>query len=114
VRIVGRHIDAYKRGGMNVYPAEAEALLGEHPAVQAVAIVGVPDERMGEVGAAFVLPRQGAALDPDEVRGYCASRIAAYKVPDHVIVVDEFPLTPTGKVQKFRLKELYMEPSARA
>jgi fatty-acyl-CoA synthase len=114
VRIVGRHIDAYKRGGMNVYPAEAEALLGEHPAVQAVAIVGVPDERMGEVGAAFVLPRQGAALDPDEVRGYCASRIAAYKVPDHVIVVDEFPLTPTGKVQKFRLKELYTEPSARA
>jgi fatty-acyl-CoA synthase len=114
VRIVGRHIDAYKRGGMNVYPAEAEAVIGEHPAVQAVAIVGVPDDRMGEVGAAFVLPRPGATLDPDEIRGYCSSRIAAYKVPDHVLAVDEFPLTPTGKVQKFRLKERYPAPSARA
>jgi acyl-CoA synthetase (AMP-forming)/AMP-acid ligase II len=114
VRIVGRHIDAYKRGGMNVYPAEAEAVLGEHPAVQAVAIVGVPDDRLGEVGAAFVLPRAGATLDLDELRAYCSRRIAAYKVPDHVIAVDEFPLTPTGKVQKYLLKERYPAPSERA
>jgi fatty-acyl-CoA synthase len=107
VRIVGRHVDAYKRGGMNVYPAEAEALIGEHLAVQSVAIVGVPDERLGEIGAAFILPRSGAVVDGDEIRAFCAGRIAAYKVPERVIAVDELPLTPTGKVQKFLLKERY-------
>ena len=100
-------MDAYKRGGMNVYPAEAEALIGEHVAVQSVAIVGVPDERLGEVGAAFILPRSGAVVDADEIRAFCAGRIAAYKVPERVIAVDELPLTPTGKVQKFLLKERY-------
>ena len=113
VRIVGRHVDAYKRGGVNVYPAEAEALIGEHPSVQAVAIVGVPDDRLGEIGAAFVLARPGTVVDHDEIRAFCAGRIAAYKVPERVIALDELPVTPTGKVQKFVLKEQYARGSGR-
>jgi acyl-CoA synthetase (AMP-forming)/AMP-acid ligase II len=107
VRIVGRHVDAYKRGGVNVYPAEAEALIGEHPSVHAVAIVGVPDDRLGEVGVAFVLPRDGVVVDQDSIRSFCAGRIASYKVPERVVEIDALPLTPTGKVQKFVLKERY-------
>jgi fatty-acyl-CoA synthase len=110
VRIVGRHVDAYKRGGANVYPAEAEALIGEHPSVLAVAIVGVPNERLGEIGAAFVVPRPGATVRADEILSFCASRIAAYKVPGEVLVVDELPVTPTGKIKKFVLKEEYGRP----
>lgn len=103
--IVGRSIDAYKRGGMNVYPAEAEAVLSEHPSVRAAAIVGTPDARLGEVGVAVVVAADGGAIDSDELLSYCAERIAAYKVPERVIVIDELPVTPTGKVQKFVLKE---------
>jgi fatty-acyl-CoA synthase len=112
VRIVGRHVDAYKRGGMNVYPAEAEALIGEHPAVQAAAIIGAPDERLGEIGVAFVVPVGGATVDAHELRSFCADRIAAYKVPERIVVVDELPVTPTGKIQKFQLKERWREVTA--
>lgn len=107
VRIVGRHADAYKRGGMNVYPAEAEGLLAEHPAVRGAAIIGVPHDSLGQVGAAFVVPAAGASVEADELHSFCADRIAAYKVPEHFLIVDELPMTPTGKVQKFRLRELW-------
>jgi fatty-acyl-CoA synthase len=102
---VGRQVDAYKRGGMNVYPAEVEALLVDHPAVQAAAVIGIPDERLGEVGLAFVVPAPGQVVAGDELRRFCASQLAAYKVPSAVRVVDEMPMTPTGKVQKFKLRE---------
>jgi fatty-acyl-CoA synthase len=103
--IVGRSIDAYKRGGMNVYPAEAEAVLSEHPSVQAAAIIGAPDDRLGEVGLAVIVAEDGATVNADELLTYCAERIAAYKVPERVIVVDELPVTPTGKIQKFALRQ---------
>jgi fatty-acyl-CoA synthase len=112
LRIVGRHVDAYKRGGMNVYPAEAEALIGEHPAVRGVAIVGVPDDRLGDKGVAFVVLDSGGGLDVEQLRAFCAERLAAYKVPERMVVVDELPLTPTGKVQKFRLRERWDELDA--
>jgi fatty-acyl-CoA synthase len=103
--IVGRSIDAYKRGGMNVYPAEAEAVLSEHPSVQAAAIIGAPDDRLGEVGLAVIVAEDGATVNADELLTYCAERIAAYKVPERVIVVDELPVTPTGKIQKFAIRQ---------
>lgn len=103
--IVGRQVDAYKRGGMNVYPAEVEAFLMEQPQVRMAAVVGVPDEELGEVGAAFVVPVERAELRGSELLELCQRSLARYKVPAHLRIVDELPVTPTGKVQKFRLKE---------
>jgi acyl-CoA synthetase (AMP-forming)/AMP-acid ligase II len=102
--IVGRSGDAYKRGGMNVYPAEVEGVLAELDGVQLAAVVGIPDEVLGQVGLAVVVPVPGAALEAGEVVAYCRRHLAAYKVPAQVEFVDELPLTPTGKVQKFKLR----------
>jgi fatty-acyl-CoA synthase len=103
--IVGRRVDAYKRGGANVYPADIENVLLEHPAVHQAAVVGVPDAVLGCVGAAFVVPATDHQLDADDLLGFCRQHLAPYKVPAHVEVVDALPLTPTGKVQKFKLIE---------
>ena len=105
VRIVGRIKDMIIRGGENIYPREIEEFLYTHPDVADVQVVGVPDERYGEEICAYVIARDGAAVDRDALRGFCRERIAHYKVPRHVLVVDEFPLTVTGKVQKYRLRE---------
>ncbi len=106
VRIVGRSKDMIIRGGENVYPREIEEYLYGHEAIADVQVVGVPDDRYGEAVAAFVIRREGAELDADGVRAYCSGRIAHYKVPAHVRFVEEFPMTVTGKVQKFKLREL--------
>jgi len=74
--------------------------------------VGVPDDRLGEKGVAFVVLDSGAGLDVEQLRAFCAERLAAYKVPERMVVVDELPLTPTGKVQKFRLRERWDELDA--
>lgn len=103
--IVGRRVDAYKRGGANVYPADIENVLLEHPAVHQAAVVGVPDPVLGSVGAAFVVPAADRQLDTDDLLDFCRQRLAPYKVPAHVEVVEALPLTPTGKVQKFKLIE---------
>lgn len=105
VRIVGRKKDMYIVGGFNVYPAEVEEVLFTHPGVQNVAVVGVPDRVMGEVGMAFIIPRAGHNPDPQEVVDFCAHRIAGFKVPRYVVVATEFPMTPSGKVQKYKLVE---------
>jgi len=105
VRIVGRKKDMYIVGGFNVYPAEVEEVLFTHPGVQNVAVVGVPDRVMGEVGMAFVIPREGYNPDPQEIVDFCAQRIAAFKVPRYMVVGAEFPMTPSGKVQKYKLAE---------
>ncbi len=105
VRIVGRKKDMYIVGGFNVYPAEVEEVLFTHPAVQNVAVVGVPDRVMGEVGMAFIIPRDGYTVDPQEVVDFCAQKIAAFKVPRYVVVGREFPMTASGKVQKYKLAE---------
>lgn len=102
--IVDRIKDMFISGGENVYPAEVERALYAHPSIQEVAVIGVPDANWGEVGAAFVVPRTGMAVDPDAVRAFCRERLAAYKVPKHVAVVADFPRTAAGKVQKHLLR----------
>ncbi len=104
VRIVGRSKDLIIRGGENVYPREVEEFLYAHPDVADVQVVGLPDQRYGEEGAAFVILRDGAEADADALREFCRGRIAHYKVPRHVLVVAEFPMTVTGKVQKYKLR----------
>ncbi len=105
VQIVGRKKDMLICGGFNVYPAEIEEYLFTHPKVQNVSVIGVPDDVMGEVAAVFIIPREGATLDPQEIVDSCVGEIANFKVPRYVQVVDEFPMTQSGKIQKFRLKE---------
>jgi fatty-acyl-CoA synthase len=104
-KIVGRSKDMIIRGGENVYPREIEEFLYSHPAVADVQVVGLPDERYGEEIAAFVVAREGVELDAEEVREFCRGRIAHYKIPRYVIAVDEFPMTVTGKIQKFKLRD---------
>jgi len=109
VRIVGRIKDMIIRGGENVYPREVEEFLYTHPDIADVQVVGVPDERFGEEVCAWVIPREGAAVDPDEVRAFCQGRIAHYKIPRYVRETGEFPMTVTGKVRKVELRERAIE-----
>jgi fatty-acyl-CoA synthase len=103
--IVGRIKDMVIRGGENVYPREIEEFLYTHEDVSDVSVVGVPDERYGEELCAFVVTRRGGSLTEDAVREYCRSRLAHYKVPRYVVFTDGFPMTVTGKVQKFKMRE---------
>jgi acyl-CoA synthetase (AMP-forming)/AMP-acid ligase II len=105
LRITDRIKDMFIVGGFNAYPAEIEDTLLGHPAVAHAAVIGAPDDRLGEVGVAFLVPREGAALDPAAVIDWCRERMANFKVPRQVIVVDDLPRNATGKVQKFVLRE---------
>jgi acyl-CoA synthetase (AMP-forming)/AMP-acid ligase II len=104
IRITDRKKDMYIVGGFNAYPAEIESIISKHPGVAQVAIVGVPDERMGEVGMAYVIPRQGTEFDKKEFLTWCRDQMANYKVPRSVEVVDALPLNPSGKVLKYELR----------
>jgi long-chain acyl-CoA synthetase len=103
--IVDRKKDVVIRGGYNVYPAEVERVLHEHPAVAQAAVVGVPDERMGEDVRAVVVLRTGAAATPADIAAFCRTRLAAYKCPRQVEVWDAMPTGPTGKVLKSVLRQ---------
>ena len=103
--IVGRIKDLVIRGGENVYPREIEEFLYRHPKIQDVQVFGVPDERYGEELCAWVKIRAGESLTEDDVRAFCKGQIAHYKIPRHVRFVDEFPMTVTGKMQKFLMRE---------
>ncbi|MCP5057632.1 MAG: fatty acid--CoA ligase family protein [bacterium] len=103
--ITDRKKDMFIMGGFNCYPAEIEALLFEHPQIAQVAVLGIPDERMGEVGQAFVVPEPGTAPSPEELRIWCREHMANYKVPRRIELIDELPMNATGKVQKFILRE---------
>ena len=107
--ITDRLKDMYINGGFNVYPAEVEQLMLDHPGIAQVAVVGVPDNRMGEVGAAFVVtgPDTGAEgrPEPDEIMSWCRDTMANYKVPRLVVVVDDLPMNASGKVLKFELRD---------
>jgi fatty-acyl-CoA synthase len=109
LNIVGRIKDMAIRGGENVYPREIEEVLYLHPAIAAAQVVGVPDARMGEELMAWVIARDGMSLTEHEVRAFCRERLAHFKVPRYVKLTASFPLTVTGKVQKFRLRELAIE-----
>ncbi|HEX4106750.1 MAG TPA: AMP-binding protein [Solirubrobacteraceae bacterium] len=109
LNIVGRIKDMIIRGGENIYPREVEEFLYTHPDVSDVQVVGVPDERYGEELMAWVIVREGATVDEGALREHCRGRIAHYKVPRYFAFVDAFPMTVTGKVQKFRLREAGIE-----
>ncbi len=105
LNIVGRIKDMIIRGGENVYPREIEEFLYGHPKVQDVQVIGVPDERFGEEVMAWVRLREGQVATVEEIRDYCRGKIAHYKIPRYVKFVDGFPMTVTGKVQKFLMRE---------
>ena len=105
VNIVGRIKDVVIRGGENISPREVEEFLYTHPAVKDVQVFGVPDERVGEELAAWIVLRDGMRLDAEGVRAFCDGEIARFKIPRYVRFVDGFPLTVTGKVQKFKMRE---------
>jgi acyl-CoA synthetase (AMP-forming)/AMP-acid ligase II len=105
IRITDRKKDMFIVGGFNAYPAEIEGMLLRHPAVAQVAVIGVPDDRMGEVGMAFVVPRAGEVPDPDQLIAWARQEMANYKVPRAVRVVDQLPLNASGKVVKDDLRE---------
>jgi acyl-CoA synthetase (AMP-forming)/AMP-acid ligase II len=105
VTITDRKKDMFIVGGFNAYPAEIERLLLAHPDVAQAAVVGVPDERMGEVGFAFVIPTHGTTPDPAQIVAWSREQMANFKAPRHVTVVDELPLNASGKVLKYELRE---------
>jgi fatty-acyl-CoA synthase len=109
VTLTGRARDLYISGGENVYPAQVEAAYLQHPAVREIAVVGVPDERWGEAGRAYVVLAEGAQLDPEALRRFGRERLASYKVPRDFVALEALPRTVTGKVQKHRLARLERE-----
>jgi fatty-acyl-CoA synthase len=109
VKITGRAKDMIIRGGENVYPREIEEFLYTHPEVSDVQVYGVPDERYGEQVAAAVKKKPDADLTEEDVKEYCRENIAYYKVPEYVDFVDDYPMTASGKIQKYRLREAAVE-----
>jgi fatty-acyl-CoA synthase len=105
LKIVGRIKDMVIRGGENVYPREVEEFLYSHPAVSDVQVIGVPDLTYGEEIMAWVKLRSGAQVSGDQLRDFCRGKIASYKIPRYWKFVDGFPMTITGKVQKFKMRE---------
>jgi HIP---CoA ligase len=105
IDITDRKKDMYIVGGFNAYPAEIERIMIEHPGIGQVAVVGVPDDRLGEVGAAFVVPAPGEPPTAGGVIAWCREHMANYKVPQHVLFVESLPLNPSGKVLKYELRE---------
>ena len=107
--IAGRLKEMIIRGGENVYPREIEEFLHGHPKIADVYVVGLPDERLGETVLAWIKIRAGESATEDEVREFCRGRIAHFKIPQYIRFVDSFPMTVTGKVQKFRIREQEIE-----
>jgi fatty-acyl-CoA synthase len=109
LNIVGRIKDLVIRGGENIYPREVEEFLHGHPQIEDVQVTGVPDEKYGEELCAWIRVRGGAELTAEDIRAYCTGKIAHYKIPRYVRLTTEFPMTVTGKVQKFRMREVSVE-----
>lgn len=109
VKIVGRSKDMVIRGGENIYPVEIENYLYRHPKIRDVQVVGVPDKKFGEVLAAWIVPKKDCNLTEEEIREFCRDHIAHYKIPTYMKFVEEFPMTVTGKIQKFKIVEAMKE-----
>ena len=103
ITLVGRARDLFISGGENVYPAQVEETYLQHPVIREIAVIGVPDDRFGEVGCAYVVLAPGAILDEESLRGWGRERLATFKVPRTFVAVGSLPRTVTGKVQKHRL-----------
>jgi len=108
-KIVGRVKDMIIRGGENIYPREIEEFLYGCPGISDIQVVGIPDEKFGEEIAAFVKLKADAALTAEDIRVFCRGRIAGFKIPKHIKIVTEFPMTVTGKIQKFRIREIFIQ-----
>ena len=109
VNIVGRIKDMIIRGGENIYPREVEEFLYGHPDIADVQVIGVPSEKFGEEVMAWIKPREGSQVTGEELATWCKGKVASYKIPRHWKFVDSFPMTVTGKVQKFKMKEVAIE-----
>jgi fatty-acyl-CoA synthase len=109
VAVVGRLKDMIIRGGENIYPREIEEFLFTHPEIQDAKVIGVPDEKYGEAVCAWIQLKEGASLSAEEIRAFCKEHIAYFKVPRYIRLVREFPMTVTGKVQKFKMREAMVE-----
>ncbi len=110
--IVGRLKDMIIRGGENLFPREIEEYLYQHPKIETVEVFGVPDAKYGEAVCAWIKLREGEKADEEDIRAFCRERIAHYKIPRYIHFVEAFPLTVTGKVQKFRMREMMVETLA--
>jgi fatty-acyl-CoA synthase len=108
-RITGRIKDMIIRGGENIYPREIENFLYLMPQIEMVEVAGIPDEKYGEIVGAFIKLRAGKTLTQEEVQEYCRGKISRHKIPKHVIFIDEFPKTASGKIQKYKLREMGLE-----
>ncbi|MCG2634008.1 MAG: AMP-binding protein [Gammaproteobacteria bacterium] len=109
VNIVGRIKDMVIRGGENIFPREIEEFLYQHPKIQDVSVFGVPDDRLGEELCAWIRPREGEQIDEEEIRVFCQGKLAHFKIPRYIRMVDDFPMTVTGKLQKFVMREVMSE-----
>jgi fatty-acyl-CoA synthase len=112
--ITGRAKDMIIRGGENIYPREIEEFLYTHPKIADVAVVGLPDRRLGEVVLAWVRLLDGASATDEDIRQFCRGRIAHFKIPEYIRFVESFPTTVSGKVQKFRIREIEMQTRSQA
>lgn len=112
-RITGRIKDMIIRGGENIYPREIENFIYQMPQVEMIEVAGIPDEKYGEIVGAFIKVKKDASLTQEMVQEFCRGKIARYKIPKHVIFVDDFPKTASGKIQKYKLKEMGLEHIAK-
>jgi fatty-acyl-CoA synthase len=106
VNIVGRIKDMIARGGEKIFPREVEEYLHTHPAIAEAQVVGVPSVKYGEEVMAWVRPKTGATITPDELIAFCTGKIATFKIPRYWKITDQFPMTVTGKIQKFKMREI--------
>jgi fatty-acyl-CoA synthase len=109
IHITGRSRDVIIRGGENIYPREVEEFLYSHPKVDEVQVVGIPNDRLGEIVVAWIRLKPGMESTEEEIKSFCQGQIAYYKVPEHVRFVSEFPATLSGKIQKYRMREIEIE-----
>jgi fatty-acyl-CoA synthase len=109
IYVVDRIKDMYISGGENVYPAEVEDVIGDLAEIGQCAVIGLPDDRWGEIGLALVVARPGHTVEPERVIAHCRQRLASYKVPRRVRIVGSLPLSPQGKVLKKELRRIYVE-----
>ena len=109
VRITGRLKDMIIRGGEKIFPAEIEEFLFTHPKIAQVSVFGIPDEFYGEEVMAWLQLHAGQTASEDEIKAFCKGKMAHFKIPKYIWFVDEFPMTVTGKLQKFRMRELALE-----
>ena len=109
VKIVGRLKDMVIRGGENIYPREIEEFLHHHPKVADVYVIGVPDIKYGEELMAWIMPKEGVGVDEEEIKEFCRGKIAHYKIPRYVKFVSGFPMSVTGKIQKYRMREVSIQ-----